>query len=132
MYLCFLLFCLSSLHAKLRSSKLTCFCGFLSLSWLELGSGGSKLRSQVVPIISPSWVKLLKLKPIVIVSPMLLKLCSASCWSSLPKRDSTPTKGLKLNKLLLSRSGSDSGLSLSRSKLFKPDSRLLLLLLLLL
>ena len=79
-----------------------------------------------MPIISPSWVELLKLNPIVIVSPMLRKLCSASCWSSLPKRDSTPPKGLKLNKLLLSRSGSDSGFSLSRSKLFKPDSRLLL------
>ena len=37
--------------------------------------------------------------------------------------DSAPRMGLKQPKLSASRSGSDSGLSLSRSKLFKLDSR---------
>ena len=97
---------------------------------------GSKLGSQTVSISIPSWpscccwIKLPKLNPIVIVLwPKFPKLRFASCWSKLRELDSTPRVGLKLPKLTSSRSGSDSGLSLSRSKLFKPDSRLLLLLL---
>ena len=60
---------------------------------------------------------------------MVFKLGLASCWSKLRELDSTSRVGLKLPKLVESRSGSDSGLSLSRSKLFKLDYRLFLLLL---
>ena len=112
--------------------KVTLFVGFVPS---KLSFVCSKLGSQAVPMFIPSWpscccwIKLPKLNPIVIGCwPKLSKLRFASCWSKLPKLDSTPRVGLKLPKLVACRSGSDSGLSLSRSKLFKPDSRLLLLL----
>ena len=107
---CCLLFCCCLLWAKLVSSKLTFFFGLSCI----------KLVSQAVPICIPSWpswlcwIKLPKLIPIVIVCcrPMVFKLWFAPCWSKL---DSTPRVGLELPKLVESRSGSDSGLSLSRS-----------------
>ena len=117
----------------MTSPKLTLFFGFVrsKLSLLY-----SKLGSQAVPMCFPSWsscccwIKLPKLNPIAIVLwPKLPKLRFASCWSKLRELDSTSRIGLKLPTLASSRSGSDSGLSLSRSKLFKLDSRLLSLLL---
>ena len=65
--------------------------------------------AKLIPIVLVLWAKFAKLR-------------FASCWSKLRELDSTPRVGLKLPKLASSRSGSDSGLSLSRSKLFKPDS----------
>ena len=112
----------------MTSPKVTLLLGFLLPSF---ALSESKLGSQAVPTICPSWpswfcwIKLPKLNPIVIICwPKFAKLRFASWWSKLPKLDSPPRIGLKLPKLTSSRSGSDSGLSLSRSKLFKLDSRL--------
>ena len=116
----------------MTSPKVTLLLGFLLPSF---ALSESKLGSQAVPTICPfwpswfCWIKLPKLNPIVIICwPKFAKLRFASWWSKLPKLDSPPRIGLKLPKLTSSRSGSDSGLSLSRSKLFKLDSRPFLLL----
>ena len=92
-----LAFCASSLVPKLcLSASPLGHLGFVGASYLSL-----------IPIV------------IVCCWPMVFKLGFAPCWSKL---DSTPRVGLRLPKLVVSRSGSDSGFSLSRSKLFKPDS----------